>query len=253
VKQDRIKKIEQCLIESETISLTELCKMFNVSINTIRRDVAVLESKGIVRKVYGGITLNTAAGNTIPFIQRTQERIDEKVQIGKFAAPLVSDGDTIFIDSGTTTINIIPHLASFNNLTIITNSLNTINEASKLPNVNVISTGGILQRKTNSFAGITTVDFLDNLNIDKAFMATTGISIEKGVTNTTYLEAEIKKIVASISTDIIIMADHTKFDKISFMSYCPLGKINYLITDLKPSQKYMDFFNQNNIECICTT
>lgn len=249
LKIERIKKIEQYLVEHESATLDTLCSVFNVSKNTIRRDISELESKGVIKKVYGGVTLNYQE-ETVPYHQRQVTHITEKAKIGLLASDLINDGDIIFIDSGSTTIHLIPNIKDKQNITIITNSLNVIVESAPYPNLNVISTGGILQRKTNSFAGIATVSFLKSLNIDKAFMATTGLSIEKGVTNTNYLEAEIKKSVVKISDKIIVMADHTKIGTAAFMTYCSLEEIDYYVTDRKPSTKYTDFFSRNNIDVL---
>jgi len=246
MKHERIKNIENYLIENESASLDKLCDIFNVSKNTIRRDIAELQKNGIIRKVYGGVTLNIKE-NTVPFQKRSSQHVHAKSKIGVLASNLVNDGDIIFVDSGSTTVHMIQNLSELENITIITNSLNVIVEASAYPNINVISTGGILQRKTNSFAGIATVNFLKSLNISKAFMATTGISIDKGVTNTTYLEAEIKKSVVAISAQVIVLADHTKFDHSAFMRYCSLGDIDFFVTDKEPSYTYKDFFERNSV------
>ncbi|MCG8541576.1 MAG: DeoR/GlpR family DNA-binding transcription regulator [Clostridia bacterium] len=249
MKIERIKRIEQYLIEHESATLDTLCSVFNVSKNTIRRDISELESKGVIKKVYGGVTLNYKE-ETVPFQQRQAQHTSEKSKIGVLASDLINNGDIIFIDSGSTTVHLIPNIKDKQNITIITNSLNIIVESAPYANLNVISTGGILQRKTNSFAGIATVNFLKSLNIDKAFMATTGISIEKGVTNTTYLEAEIKKLVVKISDKIVVMADHTKIDKAAFMRYCDLSDIDYFATNNMPSLKYIDFFERNHVQLL---
>jgi DeoR family myo-inositol catabolism operon transcriptional repressor len=249
LKHERIKQIEQYLVENETASLDTLCSLFNVSKNTIRRDISELESKGVLKKVYGGVVLNFRE-ETVPFQQRQAQLTNEKAKIGAMASKLIDDGDIIFVDSGSTTIHLISNIQNKKNITIITNSLNVIVESAPYSNLNVISTGGILQRKTNSFAGIATVNFLKTLNIDKAFMATTGISIDKGVTNTTYLEAEIKKSVVKISEQIIVMADHTKIDSVAFMRYCNLNEIDCFVTDKRPPLNYVDYFNRNNIELL---
>lgn len=249
MKIERIKNIEQYLIEHESASLDKLCKLFNVSKNTIRRDISELESRGVIKKVYGGVTLDYKE-ETVPFQQRQIQHTSEKAKIGSLASELINDGDIIFIDSGSTTIHLLPNIKNKENITIITNSLNVIVEAAPYSNLNVISTGGILQRKTNSFAGITTVNFLKDLNIDKAFMATTGLSIEKGVTNTNYLEAEIKKSVVRISDKIIVMADHTKIGSSAFMTYCNLHEIDCYITNKIPPSEYVDYLNRNNIQLL---
>ncbi|MCH4889825.1 DeoR/GlpR transcriptional regulator [Acidaminobacter sp. JC074] len=248
MKLERINSIKKYLIEHETASLDKLCEVFNVSKNTIRRDVAELESLNIVKKVYGGVTLNRKE-ETIPFQQRKEQNVSAKTEIGRLASELIQEGDIIFIDSGSTTVALIPFLKYKENVTVVTHSLSAINEVSKLQNLTLISTGGFHQRKTNSFAGISTIEFLKNLNISKAFMATTGVSIEKGVTNTTYLEAEIKKTLIEISETIILMSDKSKFEKSSFMRYCDLDQINYFISDEEPPQSFLDYFKQHSIIC----
>ncbi len=249
MKIERIKQIEEYLIENKSASLDTLCSVFDVSKNTIRRDINELESRGIVTKVYGGVTLNYQ-NDTVPFQQRQIQHTSEKIKIGKLASRLIEDGDIIFVDSGSTTPHILSNIQDKQNITLITNSLNVINEAANYSNINVISTGGILQRKTNSFTGIDAIDFLNKLNINKAFMATTGISINKGVTNTSYLETEIKKVVVKISSLIILMADHSKLDSVALMKYCELTDIDYFITDKIPTKPYMNFFNDKNINVI---
>jgi len=246
LKLERINRIEKYLIEHETASLDKLCEIFNVSKNTIRRDVSELEAKDIITKVYGGVTINRK-DETIPFKMRKEQNVTAKTEIGRLASELVEEGDIIFIDSGSTTVALIPFLKYKENVTVVTHSLSAINEVSKLQNLTLISTGGFHQIKTNSFAGISTIEFLKKLNISKAFMATTGVSVEKGITNTTYLEAEIKKTLTEISEKIVLMADHTKFNKSSFMRYCDLSEIDYFITDIIPPDDYKLFFKQHSI------
>ncbi len=247
MKAERLKEIEQYLIGNQTASLDTLCSLFNVSKNTIRRDVSELESRGVLMKVYGGVTLNLKE-DTIPFSQRQLQLTSEKRIIGLLASELINSGDIIFIDSGSTTVHLIPHIKNKENITVISNSLNILVESAPFNNLNIISTGGILQRKTNSFTGDDVISFLNTLNINKAFMATTGVSIEKGVTNTSFVETTIKKAVIDISENIIVLADHSKLDTSALITYCNLDKIDYFVTNIKPAGRYTDFFNKNNVK-----
>lgn len=249
MKHERIKNIENYLIENESVSLDTLCEVFEVSKNTIRRDVAELLERGLVKKVYGGITLNIQE-ETIPYLQRTIQNVHAKSKIGKLASTLVTSGDTLFIDSGSTTTFLIQNLKHLENVTIVTNSLNILLESTLYPNINVISTGGILQRGTNSFVGIESLKFLKGLNISKAFISTTGVSINNGITSTSFLESEIKKILVGMSKQVILMVDHTKFDSSSLISYCTLRDINCIVTDLIPSAKYSKYCEDKNIRLI---
>ncbi|MCT4593870.1 MAG: DeoR/GlpR family DNA-binding transcription regulator [Anaeromicrobium sp.] len=246
MKLERIKKIQDYLIDHQSASLDTLCTLFNVSKNTIRRDINDLEDKGFIKKVYGGIILNQPEKAT-PYPKRQEQFIQEKEEIGLLASSLIEDNDTIFIDSGSTTIHLLPNLIHKKGITIVTHSLNIIGESSLYENLNLISTGGILQRDTNSFVGVDSITFLKKINIDKAFMASTGFSIDKGVTNTNYLESEIKRTVVDISNKVVLMANDTKVGCSSFMKYCDLSEIDYYVTNKDIPTEYKNFFNENNI------
>ncbi|EDS77718.1 DNA-binding protein [Clostridium novyi A str. 4552] len=250
MKSHRIKEIENYILQNEHASIDTLCSLFNVSKNTIRRDITVLEQKGIIKKVYGGITLNNEEKLTVPFEQREVKYKEEKYLIAKSASELVEDNDIIFIDSGTTTVHMIPFLNDKKNLTIITNNLNILMKALPYSNVDILSTGGTLFRETNSLIGIEASNFLKNYNISKAFMATTGFSIEKGVTNSSNFEYDVKKTVVENSSNVILLADHSKLDTASLKTYCNLEDIDCFITDKLPPKQYVKFFEDNSINLI---
>lgn len=251
MKTHRIQEIENYIVKHENVSIDTLCSVFNVSKNTIRRDISELEEKGIIKKVYGGVTINNKEKkSTVPFTEREIKNKSEKQIIAEVASNLVDDGDIIFIDSGTTTMHIIPFLKNKKNVTIITNNLNVLLIALMYPNLNVLSPGGTLFRKTNSLIGIEAVNFLTNYNIGKAFMATTGVSISKGVTNSSSIEYQIKKTVVEKSDKVIILADNSKLDVSSLMTYCELEEIDTFITDKLPPEPYETFFKEKNIELI---
>lgn len=245
MKSHRIKKIEDYILKYESVSLDKLCEVFKVSKNTVRRDVKELLEKGKIKKIYGGVTINQK--KLIPFEERNIKNHNEKQIIAKVAADYINDGDIIFIDSGTTIMWIIDYLKDKNNLTILTNNLSAIVSAVQYPNLNVISLGGTLKRKTNSFVGNSTSLVLKDYNISKSFMAATGISIAKGATNSSIEEYELKKIIVEKSDEIFLLVDSSKFDIISLMTFSPLSNLDYVITDKSPSKKYQDFFKQNKI------
>lgn len=248
LKESRIKEIENYVLKHENVSIDTLCSLFNVSKNTIRRDITELEKMGTIKKIYGGITLNNKNKQpTIPFGQREITNKLSKQLIAKEASKLVEDRDIIFIDSGTTTIHMIPFLADRKNLTIVTNNVNAIVKSFPYTNLNILSTGGSLFRQTNSLIGIEAVSFLKNYNISKCFMATTGVTIEKGVTNSSPFEYEIKRAVIEKSKEIIVLADNSKLGVVSLMTYCDLKDVDIFITDKTPSKDVVDYFNNNNV------
>ena len=213
MKASRLNEIESLLEEQNTISLDELCDKFGVSKNTIRRDITELEKRGSIKKVYGGIMRNQ---NSMPepFFSREIKNKLKKKQVAKLAASLIEDNDVVYIDSGSTTMHIVPYLANKKHLTILTANVYVINEALQYPQINVISTGGTLYRPSNAFVGANVIEFLKDYNISKALLAATGISLKSGATNAYPMEGDIKKYLIANSKTNILLVDSTKTDKI---------------------------------------
>lgn len=249
MRSNRISDIEDYITQYKTVSLDKLCEVFNVSKNTIRRDINELTEKGSIKKVYGGVSL-IEKPTLVPFNERNTKNTSLKYTIGERCANFIEDGDIIFLDSGTTTLTIVDHLKDKQNLTIITNNLEVIIKTMSLPDLNVIALPGNLIRKTSSFVGVDTVSVLRKYNINKSFMASTGISIECGITNSHPLESEIKKVAMEKGIEIFLLVDSSKFDNSSLVTYSQLKDIDYLVTDKKPSKKYVDFCNNHDITLV---
>jgi len=246
IKTKRIIQIQEYVREHQTVSLDELCRVFNVSKNTIRRDVQQLIERGEVVKVYGG---GAAKGSAlVSFSDRQSRNMAQKQRIGRKAAEFVSDGDVIFVDSGTTTLHMAEHL-KHKNVTVITNNIDFIVRALPHRNLNVIAIGGMLERETNSFITFN-VNLLNHYNINKAFMASTGISVTNGVTNASPLESEIKSAAVNRSDRVYLLVDGDKFGKYGLMTYCGLDEIDCVITDREPEERYLDWFRENGVRLV---
>lgn len=246
MRTDRLRELEEYMQQKRSATIPELCDHFNVSLNTIRRDIKELVKSGTISKVYGGILWNQE-DNIVPFTARSTVAIDEKRHIGSLAASLVEDGETIYIDSGTTAVHLLPYIAQRRNVTVVSNSLIVFNEIQKYPDLNLLTAGGIFNQKTKSFVGLSAVTGLNDIRIRKAFMSSTGVSIEAGATNNSLHEAEVKRAVISRAQKVILMVDHTKFDRSAAICFCGLEQLACFITDKKPPEKYLKFFEQNHI------
>ena len=251
MKIERIHQIHELLKDRKRISLDELCEIFGVSKNTIRRDIAELEEGGIIRKVYGGIVLKEADIMSLePFSAREIRNINEKKIIADLAATTVEDGEVIYIDSGTTTMHMIPHLAEKNFLTIVTASIYVLELATRYSSLNVVATGGNLQPPIKALVGADVVSCIKNYNFSKIFLASTGVSIEHGTTNASPLECEVKRELVKKSCAKYLLVDNSKFDVASLMTFSDLSNINHIVTDKNPPEKYLDFFQKNSVNLI---
>lgn len=253
MKIQRIQEIEKYIRENESCTLEHLCAVFNVSANTMRRDINELAEKGVIKKVYGGVVIDREGSpNQMPLsIQIPFSK--ERDAIAQKAASLVNDNDIILIGSGTTTYNMIRHLKTKKNITVVTNNILVIMEALSYNNFRLVVVGGDVYRDTNSIVSLEAINSLEKLNVHKVFLGINGLAINSGFTNSSSIEAEIKKMMVKVSSQTIILADHTKFGVVSLYTFLDFGKVDILITDQQPQQQYIDCFNQNKIQLIVTT
>lgn len=244
MRSKRIEDIKDYIYENKTLTLDQICEKFQISKSTLRRDLDFILASGDIKKIYGGVTTLPKKA-LIPFEQRNISHLNEKKKIAFSAARLVENGDIIFIDSGTTTLHIIESIKSKKNITILTNNIEIILQAIPYSNINIISLSGTLNRETLSFTGACAAQVLQNYNISKAFMAATGFSIANGVTNSSPLESEIKRVAVKRSQSVYLLADHSKCGDVSLITYCDLEQIDILITDAEPSPDLCEFMKKN--------
>ncbi len=250
MRLDRLNAIENFVITNGTASLEDITERFGISINTVRRDVSELIKRGNILKVYGGVTSVQSTVAHIPVIStvdRLSQNIEAKKKIGLLASSLVQDNCSIFLDSGSTTPHILQHIASKKNITVVTHSLNILNEASKYPSLQVVALGGVFSTATSSFFSSSSLETLTKSCFDMVFMAATAVSLEHGLTNSTYFEVEIKRLVTSKNQKIILMADQSKFGKNAFFTFYDFSYLYAVVTDKRPAPEFIDTMKKNNI------
>ena len=228
---ERQSRIARLITERQTVSVVELCNLFNVSDMTIYRDLRRLEGRGILQRTHGGAILLKQPPGDLPYYAREHEQVREKLAIARLSATLINDGETIVLDAGTTVATLARALVHKRDLTVITNSVHVVNELAGISDITVIATGGSLWEPTMSMVGPLAVSALRRFAVDKAFLATPAISLEAGITNSNLYEAEVKSTMLEIAREKTLLVDHTKFDRTSYAVVAPLSAFDQLITD----------------------
>lgn len=223
-------RILQMLREHRSMSITTLSRALNISENTVRRDLRTLEQKGQVQRVHGGATIVDQVVPDLRYDERGIANLEQKRAIGQRAAELIEDGDTIILDSGTTTYWIGPHLPDHISVTAITNDLKIGVELCNRPNVTAVFLGGLLDY-TYSATGSLTERALSELRATKLFLSIQGISLRDGLTDSRMGQAVTKQRMISIARHVILVADSSKVDVVKPYVVGDIDRIHTFITD----------------------
>lgn len=248
MKYNRIIEIEKAIKKNKSITNEELCKEFSISLPTLRRDLVILEKRGSVEKVYGGVIAkeNRLEDTLQDFSRRKDEAAEEKTKIGQRASEYINDGDIIFIDSGSTAYRIIPFLKNKKDITVVSHSLNVAETLSKYPNIKGVILGGLLSTKTNSFeANVDEIPY----RFDKAFISTVGVSRE-GCTNVHIAEARVKQYAIKHSSINFLVCDKSKFGVEAFNRFARIEDFAIIITDGSLPSWLTNVAKKNNIEIV---
>jgi DeoR/GlpR family transcriptional regulator of sugar metabolism len=247
---ERQKQILSLLSRQGRLSVAEIVEQFSISEATARRDLESLASQGKAQRVHGGVIAIEQAPPELPILQREGEQADEKSLIGRAAAELIADGETIFLSSGTTVLEAAKHLRERKNLTVITNSLPVLNALAGIREITVISLGGQLRDSELSFIGHITEQALAEIRVDKVVMGTRGISLEDGLTNDYLPETLTDRAILKIGREVIIAADHTKVNRVSTALLAPLNAMNTFVTDANADKKFLQSLKKLEIEVV---
>ena len=246
---ERRMQILEYLKEKGSAEVSELSATFGVSEVTIRRDLDELARRNLIIRVHGGAVPYSWGTSFEPLYDSKKGlHVDEKSRIGAAAAQLVHDGETIILDSGTTTWQIANKLRSRYDLTVVTTDLNIAGVLSINPTIRVIIAGGLVRPGLFCCVGPYTEELLNRLNVDKTFLGADAISVEKGVTNATVEEVPVKQAMIRAGHQVILVADHSKFQKVAFAKVADLSQIDCIITDNAVPDKVIQSLRDMKIE-----
>jgi DeoR/GlpR family transcriptional regulator of sugar metabolism len=243
-------KILEMLKEDGSAKVINLAKIFKVSEVTIRQDLEKLESEGFIHREHGGAFLKNVEAGVRSFTLLNQDNLEKKKIIGRKAAELIESGETIILDSGSTTTEIAKNLIGRSGLTVITNALNIAMILGAEPGIEVIVTGGEFKPPTLSLTGQKAASFFEDIHVDKLFLATAGISLRSGLTYPSLSDIVVKKAMIESADVTYLVADSTKIGKNSFASLGALSLIDYIITDPFIDSSHLQLFRDHEIELI---
>lgn len=247
---ERQKQIHSMLTKQGRLSVAEIVEQFSISEATARRDLETLTSQGKAQRVHGGVIAVEQAPPELPILEREGEQSDEKASIGRAAAELISDGETIFLGSGTTVLETAKQLRERKNLTVVTNSLPVLNALAGIKEITVVSLGGQLRESELSFIGHITEQALAELRVDKVVVGTRGASLEHGLTNDYLQETLTDRAILKIGREVIIVADHSKVNRVSTALLAPLKTVHTFVTDSKADKKFLQALKKQGIQVV---
>ncbi|MDO1513413.1 DeoR/GlpR family DNA-binding transcription regulator [Maribacter confluentis] len=246
----RREKIIEFLNEDGSAKVVDLAKLFKVTEVTIRQDLEKLEAQGLIIREHGGAFLKNMGDQVRNFSLVNQENMELKEIIAQKCLEFIEPGDTIILDSGSTTTEIAKKLVGYKNLTVITNALNIAMMLGTEPDIEVIMTGGEFKPPTLSLTGQKAADFFKGLNVQKLFLATAGISLKAGLTYPNISDLVVKKAMIDAADITYLVADSTKIGKSALASLGALSLIDFIITDSGMEDKGKEVFKDNEIEVI---
>ncbi len=246
---ERRRKIMEKLNEHKKVYVQDLSQLFDVTDETIRRDLEKLEQQNLVKRCYGGAVINDHTSQDISFFKRIGINSAGKNYIAKKAEFLINDGDTLMVDASTTCLALLHHLKHKKNLTIITNSIRVINEFVN-SDFNIISTGGNLRSHSYALTGAVACDTIQKYFVDTVIIGCKALDIKKGLMESNEPESIIKRQMIEQAQKCILLADSSKFDKIAFTRTCDLSQVDYIVTDKEPNPEWLEFIKSNDIKII---
>lgn len=227
-KEERQAQIFRILETEHRVEVSDLSRRFTVSEDTIRRDLRDLENQDLIRKTHGGALRHVASAP--PYHTRVGYLSDVKDAIGKEAALLVEEGDSIIIDSGTTTLCLAQSLRT-SNLRVLTNNLEIARVITEHPDYDLIVLGGQWDSVHHELGGAATLEQLSRYRVTKLFLGMTAIDRDNGLTDLSEGDSAIKRGMIQIAQQVIGLADHTKLGKVAFSQVAPASVLDILITD----------------------
>jgi DeoR/GlpR family transcriptional regulator of sugar metabolism len=250
LKEQRRRLIIGILRQDQQVTVPQLADYFGVSEVTVRRDLRTLAEEGQLQRAHGGAVIAAPSTPEMPVVQRVSQQREFKEAIGRAAANLINEKESVFIGSGSTTTFVARHLANRQSLTVVTNALNIATELAAAPGVTVVVTGGMMRDSELSLIGHIAQQSLQEVRVDKVVVGIPAISLEAGLTNDYLPEVITDRAVINMAPELILVADHTKFGKVASAYLAPLKSVSTLVTDSRTDRGMLARLEQMGIRII---
>ncbi|HVJ05377.1 MAG TPA: DeoR/GlpR family DNA-binding transcription regulator [Candidatus Saccharimonadales bacterium] len=252
LNEERRRSIVEVVQRNGRAIVSELARQLGTSEITIRRDLDALQDRGLIHRTHGGaLCIQSGSEADHSLIERELQHPREKLRIAVAAAKLVKEGQSVLLDSGSTTTAIARQLRSFQQLTVITNAINIAGELAG-GTVDVILTGGMLRKNSFSLIGPLAEDSLAHLKADILFMGVEGIDPRFGVSTSNMLEAVLNRKMVAAAQQVIAVCDSSKLGRRSLSSIVPITSIDQVVTDKQAPEKMLDELRKAGIKIITT-
>lgn len=248
--EERKSAILDLLKENTKLSVSYICEYFKVSPATIRNDLRELENKGLLKRTHGGVISNLKARYEQNSNQKEVKLLNEKKLIANAALSFVEDGDTIAIDTGTTTLEFAKLLSARKRLTVVTNDIEIARILEDIADASIILIGGLVRNGFHCSVGPIAINGISQLFVDKVFIGTNGITIDEGLTTPDINQAVIKKAMIDIASEVILLTDSSKFGYKAFAKFSPISNVNIIITDKRIDSRIIKELKEKEIEVI---
>jgi DeoR family fructose operon transcriptional repressor len=250
IPAQRRERIQEYLVLHKIARTVDLCNMLDASDATVRRDLEWLEQDGILERTHGGAILSQRMVTEPEYRQRAQHHPEEKRRIGAMAASLIENDDIVFINSGTTTTQVIHQIRNDAGITIFTNNLNAALEMGE-PGFQHYLVGGEYQPRSRSLAGRFAIENLKQVYANKAILGVDGISLKHGCTVPTNAEAEVvRQMMDRTMGQIIVVADHSKWGVVSNFQIATIDEIDILVTDEAFDKTALESLGEHSVESL---
>ena len=231
IAKERKKLIWETILQEKSILSKDLCRKFNVTNETVRKDLIELENEGKIIRAYGGAYIIDGVQNEVHANLRETVYTEEKASIGRICRSMVCAGDTIFLDESTTCCAIAKELKSIGSITVFTNSYKIIHILEDCENVKLILTGGEFDRKNQCFVGAEVADFLKSYYVDKCFISCRGVDMNIGITDGNEKNGRVRKCIIRQAAEKILVIDKTKLNLKKFYKISGFEMIDKVVID----------------------